>query len=446
MAKKIEKFPSSKTERSKIFAKTGLKVGSNYARYYLNRSLKRNNLEEQKQKLHSDNANDIYKELTRLRGTALKIAQSMSMDTGVLPDEFIDVMSNAQYRVPPMNRALVRAIIKRELNKYPEQIFKSFDLQSTAAASLGQVHVASLKNGQKAAVKIQYPNVRETISSDLAIAKVIFKRIVKGKNLDAYFKEIGAKLIEETDYYNEGKQIDYFSELYQSEQIITPIYIPESSTGKVLTMSFIEGVHLDQFLKQNPSKEERDHYGQIIWDFFNVQISHESRTVYADIHPGNFLFRKDTKLGIVDFGCVKTFPKDFLEKCILLFGAQISNDTEKILKLYYETEILFKEQEGSKRQEDIYNFFQGFGKVVLEPFHRKIFDFGDPKFRESLNFYFSESSKLNEVRGSQHFIFLNKVLFGLFSFLMKLKAEIDTRKSREILDQAIKKIESSAAA
>jgi predicted unusual protein kinase regulating ubiquinone biosynthesis (AarF/ABC1/UbiB family) len=439
----MDDFPASKIERGKIFAKTGLKVSGNYARYYLSRSWKRNNLEEHKQKLHFNNANAIYKELTKLRGTALKIAQSMSMDTGLLPDEFIDVMSNAQYRVPPMNRALVRAIIKREFGIYPEQLFKSFDLQSTAAASLGQVHIATIADGQKLAVKIQYPNIHETISSDLAIAKVIFKRIVKGKHIDAYFKEIGAKLLEETDYYNEGKQIDYFSGLYHNDYIITPVYVPGSSTGKVLTMSFIEGDHLDQFLKQNPSKEERDHYGQILWDFFNVQIAHESRTVYADIHPGNFLFREDLKLGIVDFGCVKTFPKDFLEKCILLFGAQISDDTEKILNLYYETEILFKEQEGSERQEEIYNFFQGFGKVVLGPFHRKIFNFGDPEFRKSLNFYFSESSKLNEVRGSQHFIFLNKVLFGLFSFLMKLKAEVDTRKSRKILDKAIKKIESS---
>ena len=134
---------------------------------------------EDPKEFHKSNANEVFKEFTKLRGTALKIAQGMSMDNGFLPEEFADVMSQAQYSVPPINKALVRTIIKRELGDYPEKIFAKFDSQAFAAASIGQVHKAELRDGRKVAVKIQYPNVRETIGSDMTVAKSLAKRIIK---------------------------------------------------------------------------------------------------------------------------------------------------------------------------------------------------------------------------------------------------------------------------
>ena len=107
------------------------------------------------------------------------------MDTsGILPDEYIDVMAQAQYKVPPINKALVRSLIKKELSAYPEQVFKHFDNQAIAAASIGQVHKAILKDGRDVAVKIQYPNIRDTIESDLSLAKIIFKKMVNSPNFD----------------------------------------------------------------------------------------------------------------------------------------------------------------------------------------------------------------------------------------------------------------------
>ena len=109
-------FPSSKLERSTIFAKTGLKVGKNYAKYLADRVTGRGgDAEERKRDLNTQNAKDLFREFTHLRGTALKLAQSMSMDTGMMPDEFMEVMAEAQYNVPPMNRALVRKRIRDAL-------------------------------------------------------------------------------------------------------------------------------------------------------------------------------------------------------------------------------------------------------------------------------------------------------------------------------------------
>ncbi len=142
-------FPSGKLQRGKILASTGLKVGTNYARYYARRSVQGDQGQDARSQLNRDNATQVFKDFTRLRGTALKLAQSLSMDTGVMPDEFIEVMADAQYRVPPMNRALVRNQIRRELGAQPEQLFGCFDDQAVAAASIGQVHRAEGKDGGK---------------------------------------------------------------------------------------------------------------------------------------------------------------------------------------------------------------------------------------------------------------------------------------------------------
>src|SRR5699024_12620504 len=119
-------FPSTKFDRGKIFAKTGLKLGTNYAKRYLKKKTGKKESELEKRSFHTENARQVFNEFAKLRGTALKIAQSLSMDQGVLPEEFTDVMGEAQYSVPPINKALVRSIIKRELGDYPEKLFKSF--------------------------------------------------------------------------------------------------------------------------------------------------------------------------------------------------------------------------------------------------------------------------------------------------------------------------------
>lgn len=130
-------FPSSKFERGKIFAKTGLKLGTNYAKRRLKKVTGKRESPEESSRFHSQNAQQVFNEFTRLRGTALKIAQSISMDQGLLPAEFTDVMSEAQYSVPPINKALARSIIKKELGRFPELVFKTFATEALAAASIG---------------------------------------------------------------------------------------------------------------------------------------------------------------------------------------------------------------------------------------------------------------------------------------------------------------------
>lgn len=435
-------FPSSKLDRGKIFAKTGLKLGTNYAKRYLKKKTGKKESDDEKRSFHSKNARQVFNEFTKLRGTALKIAQSMSMDQGVLPEEFTDIMSEAQYKVPPINKALVRSIIKKELGNYPEQIFAEFDAEAFAAASIGQVHRAKLKDGTDVAIKIQYPNVRNTIQSDLALAKTLLSRVTKnGANLDMYIEEIEQTLVEETDYHQEGEYIKYYHKRFSKNEIITPKLFEKYSTQKVLTMSFLEGVHMKEYLAQNPSQEERNHFGQLLWNFFHNQVEQRS-FIHADAHPGNFLFRKDGRLGVIDFGCVKKFPESFTRRYMQLLPSHLNGDDEEIRKLFIDLNIIEENPDNPEKEKQFYEFCKNYGDIFAKPYTRNQFDFGNKKYRKMLNDFSKQMPIMNGPRGDKNFIFSTKVHLGLYGLLMKLGAVIDTTHSIEVTHRMIEEMES----
>ncbi|TYP92541.1 Phosphotransferase enzyme family protein [Fodinibius salinus] len=436
-------FPSSKLERGKIFAKTGLKVGTNYAKRYLKKSVGNKETEEGQQ-FHTNNARQVFNEFSKLRGTALKIAQSLSMDEGMLPEEFAEVMTEAQYSVPPINKALARSIIKRELGDYPERLFAEFNSEAFAAASIGQVHQARLKNGQKVAVKIQYPNVRNTISSDMTMAKTLMRRLVNGgANLDEYFDEVESTLIEETDYQQEAQYLNYFHDRFDGKEVATPKYIEELSSQKVLTMSFVEGHHLKEYLATDPSQEERNYFGQLLWDFFHDQVE-QRNFIHADTHPGNFFFRNDGKLGVVDFGCVKKFSEEFTQNYMQLLPTHLEQDEQQIRDLYKRLDIIKENPPNPEKEEKFFQFCKGYGDTYAQPYMGDQFDFSDPEFKKRINHYAKKMPMMNEPRGDKNFIYSTKVHIGLYSILMKLKATIDTKRSKVITQTVLDNMQDEA--
>lgn len=431
-------FPSSKFDRGKIFTKTGVKVGLNYARHYL-KSVASGG--EDRASLHRQTAEEIFGEFTKLRGTALKIAQSFSIDQGFLPKEFAEVMTRAQYSVPPINRSLVRNIIRKELGKFPEQIFQTFDSTAIAAASIGQVHRATLINGTDVAVKIQYPGVRDTIATDIALAKTILKRIASDRDaIEEYIGEIRDTLLLETDYIREGESMERFRRRYSSDQVMTPRWIENLSTERVLTMSFIEGVHLNEFLNNSPSREETNRFGQLMWNFFHNQIAavrDGAKEFHADAHPGNFLYTPDGKLGVIDFGCVKTFPEEFFYNYLRLLPTHLNRDEQKIKRLYNRLGVIKGDPDSNPGEKRFYDFSLNYGFTFALPYAGDSFDFGDDEYRSIMREYTRCAPVTNEPRGSKHFIYSTRVHLGLYHFLMKLGAEINTKRSREIVEDVL---------
>jgi predicted unusual protein kinase regulating ubiquinone biosynthesis (AarF/ABC1/UbiB family) len=421
-----ESIPTTKTQRSAKFVKTGFQIGGNYIKHY---SKKLFNPDLDREELNEDNATDIYNSLSELKGSALKIAQMLSMDKNILPRSYVDKFTQSQYNAPPLSGPLIVRTFTKHFGKPPEKIFDKFNPVSTNAASIGQVHEAVL-NGKKLAIKIQYPGVADSISSDLKLVKPFAFRLLgmSEKELNTYVSEVEERLLEETDYELEVRRSIQFSEACKNlENIIFPTYYPELSGKRIITMDWIEGKHLKEFLRTNPSQELRNKIGQALWDFYNFQ-QHELRAVHADPHPGNFLITEDEKLGVIDFGCIKELPDDFYEPFFSLVSAGILDDKEKTIDAFRKLDMIFK-TDTPAQVEFYYKAYKEMIGLFARPYLDEVFDFSKPEFFEQLYAYGEKIAKMPEFRqprGVKHFIYVNRTNFGLYTILQELKAVVNT--------------------
>ncbi|UOY07363.1 AarF/ABC1/UbiB kinase family protein [Muricauda sp. SCSIO 64092] len=435
--KTLDKIPTGKIERAGKLVKTGVKIGGNYVKYYGKRLV---NPELGREELDENNATDIYDGLKSLKGSALKVAQMLSMEKNLLPSAYVEKFSLSQFSVPPLSAPLVRKTFKKYLGKYPEDIFDSFERDSINAASIGQVHKA-MKDGKELAVKIQYPGVAESIGSDLAIVKPIAIRMfnLQGKDSDKYFKEVENKLIEETNYIlelNQSREITEACGIIPNVQF--PKYYPELSSERIITMDWMKGKHLSEFAKTDFVPEVGDKLGQALWDFYMYQI-HGLRKVHADPHPGNFLVSRDNILIAIDFGCIKEIPDEFYIPYFELAKEEnISNDAIFMQKLY-ELEILTPTD--SQRELDFFTaLFKEMLTIFTSPFNQSEFDFGSPDFWAriaNLSERYSKDEqirKMNGNRGSKHFLYMNRTFFGLYNLLHDLRAKVQVNNFRKYLD------------
>jgi predicted unusual protein kinase regulating ubiquinone biosynthesis (AarF/ABC1/UbiB family) len=421
-----ESIPTTKTQRSAKFVKTGFQIGGNYIKHY---SKKLFNPDLDREELNEDNATDIYKSLSELKGSALKIAQMLSMDKNVLPRSYVDKFTQSQYNAPPLSGPLIVRTFTKHFGKPPEKIFDTFNTVSTHAASIGQVHEAML-NGKKLAIKIQYPGVADSISSDLKLVKPFAFRLLgmSEKELNIYVSEVEERLLEETDYELEVRRSIQFSEACKNlDNVVFPTYYPELSGKRIITMDWIKGKHLKEFLKTNPSQALRNKIGQALWDFYNFQ-QHELRAVHADPHPGNFLITDDEKLGVIDFGCIKELPNDFYEPFFSLVSAGILDDKEKTIDAFRKLDMIFK-TDTPAQVEFYYKAYREMIGLIARPYLDEVFDFSKPEFFDQLYAYGEKIAKMPEFkqpRGVKHFIYVNRTNFGLYTILQELKAVVNT--------------------
>ncbi|WP_298224543.1 AarF/UbiB family protein [Flavobacterium sp.] len=428
--KTLDKIPTNKIERAGQLLKTGIKVGGNYIAYYGEKMV---NPELSKDKLNENNAGDIYDGLQNLKGSALKVAQMLSMDKSIMPQAYVDKFSLSQFSVPPLSAPLVRKTFKKYLGKFPEELYDSFTPDAINAASIGQVHMAT-KDGKKLAVKIQYPGVADSISSDLALVKPFATRMfnLKGKDSEKYFIEVENKLLEETDYVLELQQsIDMAKACGHIPNLRFPNYYHEWSSEKILTMDWMEGQHLSEFASQNKDVSKANQVGQALWDFYMYQM-HHLRQVHADPHPGNFLIDDDANLMPIDFGCIKKVPNEFYIPYFELANPKVINNPILFEEKLYELEILRMDDS----PEEIAYFTGIFHRLLslfTKPFHGDYFDFSDDDFFGAIATMGEEFTKdtqlrkMNGNRGSKHFLYINRTFFGLYNLMHDLKAAVQTQ-------------------
>jgi len=423
----IDKIPTTKIQRASKLVQTGAKVGVNYLKYYGDKLVNPN--EDAKERLNQNNAEDIYDGLKSLKGSALKVAQMLSMEKSMLPQAYVEKFSLAQFSVPPLSPPLVIKSFKKYFGKHPNDLFDTFDATSVNAASIGQVHKA-FKDGKKLAVKIQYPGVARSISSDLSLVKPMAIKMfnIKGKDSDKYFKEVENKLIEETNYILEVEQsktiVDACKHIPNLE---FPNYYEELSSDRIITMDWMQGEHISEFVAHNTNQEISNKLGQALWDFYMYQM-HKLRKVHADPHPGNFLVSEKDALIALDFGCMKAVPEEFYVPYFELAKKENINNPDVFKEKMFELEILRKD-DSAEELEFFSNMFHEMLSLFTQPFHMDTFDFSNVEFfgkiaelgeKYSKN---TELRKMNGNRGSKHFIYINRTFFGLYNLMFDLKAK-----------------------
>jgi predicted unusual protein kinase regulating ubiquinone biosynthesis (AarF/ABC1/UbiB family) len=435
--KTLDHIPTGKIQRASKLVKTGVKVGGNYLKYYGGKLV---NPELTKDKLNEENAEDIYDGLKSMKGSALKVAQMLSMEKNIMPKAYVEKFSLAQFQVPPLSAPLVRKTFKKYLGQEPEALFDTFEADSVNAASIGQVHRATL-NGKNLAVKIQYPGIAESITSDLALVKPVALKMfnIKAKDSDKYFKEVEDKLMEETDYNLELKQSREITEACAHiPNLKFPEYYKNLSSQRILTMDWMEGEHLSEFTKKNTDKVLADKIGQTLWDFYMYQM-HVLKSVHADPHPGNFLVNPEGQLIAIDFGCIKRVPQEFYDPYFELAKPENINNPIIFKEKMMDLEILRKED----TPEELAFFSELFHEMLslfTQPFHSETFDFSDPVFfgriAELSEKYSKDTEirKMNGNRGSKHFLYINRTFFGLYNLMNDLGAKVRVNDYRIYID------------
>ncbi len=421
-----ESMPVTRVARSTKFVKTGIKIGGNYIKHY---SKKIFNHDLSKEQLNEDNAEDIYNALSQLKGSALKIAQMLSMDKNVLPKAYVNKFTQSQYNAPPLSGPLIVRTFTKSFGKPPDKIFDTFNLKASNAASIGQVHEAIL-NGKKLAIKIQYPGVADSISSDLRLVKPFAFRLLgmNEKELSIYIKEVEDRLLEETNYKLEVQRSVQFSEACKGiRNIIFPKYYSELSSDKIITMDWMEGLHLKEFLQTNPTQKLKNKIGQALWDFYNFQ-QHELRAVHADPHPGNFLITPDEKLAVIDFGCIKEIPENFYIPFFGLISSGTRNSKKSTIQAFRELDMIHAD-DSPKQIEFYYKEFKEMMELFAQPYTSDSFDFSNEAFFDGLYAFGEKLTHMPEFkqpRGVKHFIYMNRTNFGLYTLLHDLKATVKT--------------------
>jgi predicted unusual protein kinase regulating ubiquinone biosynthesis (AarF/ABC1/UbiB family) len=275
----------------------------------------------------SDDAKAFAADLESMGPTFIKLGQLLSTRFDLLPPAYTEALSRLQDEVEPFDVELVHRTIAGELGADVRHLFADFDPEPLAAASLGQVHRATLRSGRDVAVKVQRPDVREQVHADMAalarIAAVADKSSAVGRTYGfaGLLKEFERSLRLELDYRREARNLTRFAELTSSyDRLLVPDPVPELTTGRVLTMDFIEGRKVTDVGPLGLLDVDTEAIvEQLFAAYLNSILDHGF--LHADPHPGNLLLTPDGRLAIVDLGMVTTVPRRIQDKVVRLLVA-----------------------------------------------------------------------------------------------------------------------------
>lgn len=285
---------------------------------------------------HLQSAEQMMRTLGSMRGAATKIAQVVSfIDVDLMPEEFREIyqreLGKLRTHAPPMPWKTAEKVMREEWGQPLARIFSDFERDAVAAASIGQVHRATLKTGEQVAVKVQYPDVADALRADLQNVKLLLRfgrLIAPGLDVKAVAEELRERVLEELDYELESQNQRRFARAYRGHPFIhVPEVFSEFARPRVMVSEWVDGDEFDAVL-QLP-QAERDRFGEIIFRFAYGSIYHLHQ-LNADTHPGNYMLMPDGRVAFLDFGMTKRISERQIHLSLEVVSAVLADDAESL--------------------------------------------------------------------------------------------------------------------
>ena len=364
---------------------------------------------------------DVARELGQMKGAMMKAGQLVSFIMETLPDDAQQALSSLQADAPPMAPTLAAGVVEHELGGTPERIFLDWNPIPIAAASVGQVHRAVLRDGRIVAVKVQYPGVGEAIGADLDNVRALYAMFgafaLKGLDTKALVDELRARMVEELDYRIEARNQAEFIDHYAGHPFIRiPAVIPEYSTGRVLTTEWVEGLSWAEFVAQ-ASPVARQRAGEILWRFAQGSI-HRLGAFNGDPHPGNYRFAADGSVTFLDFGLVKRWTGDEWTRLAPSLDAILARDLPGLVTSM--EQLGFIQPRHGLSAERVFEYVS----APYVPYLDESFTFTREFVRQTLGKMLDVKGPLADVIEQLNmptsFVILDRVVWGVSSLLGKL--------------------------
>ena len=370
---------------------------------------------------------NLKKDLGEIKGPFMKIAQFISMIPDALPIEYSNQLMQLQSHAPSMGELFVKRRMENELGENWKNFFLDFNTSASYAASLGQVHKAKLKNGDLVACKLQYPDMQSAVNVDLNQLRIIlnlFEKYNKAIKTKKIFLEIKDRLVEEIDYENEINNIKIFKKIFEfNKSVNIPKIYRNCSTKRLITMSWLEGLSLDEMLRY--SKNKKNLSERIATNIFNTWYMpfYKFCIIHGDPHFGNYSFKKNGDINLFDFGCVRFFPIKFVKAVLNLYYALEKKDEDLMVEAYKTWGF----KKINKKLIKVLNLWASYiygplledKKRLIQGEKKKGYGF------DIVNNVYKELRKIGGVEPPKEFVFMDRAAIGMGSLFMKLDVKLN---------------------
>lgn len=387
-------------------------------------------------------AEDLKTILGGLKGPMMKVAQILTTIPDALPEEYARELAQLQSNAPSMGWVFVRRRMAAELGPNWESRFKTFGHEAAAAASLGQVHRAILPDGRDVACKLQYPDMPSTVEADLRqlkLAMAVYKRMDNAIHQDDIYIELATRLREELDYMREAAQIRLYRVMLDGQpDIAIPDPVADYSTRRLLTMSWLDGVGVQQYLDSDPDQESRNRIARALFRAWYVPF-YRFGVIHGDPHLGNYQVNPQGGINLLDFGSIRVFGAPFVNGVIELFEAIRTGDDARAHHAY----TIWGFTDITKEKLDVLNEWARF---LYEPLKqdrvRPIQETNDVTFGRSVAGRVHDGLKrTGGIRPPREFVLMDRSAIGLGSVFLRLRAELNWR---ELFDETIAEFDAAS--